>query len=47
MYMEFSFSDDPKPMVDLIAEDSRIGAVESELDHLKSIVRTQMRINHS
>ena len=43
MYMEFSFSDDPQPMVDLIAEDSRIGAVESEIEQLKSLVRVQMR----
>lgn len=43
MYMEFSFSDDPRPMVDLIAEDSRIGAVESDREQLKSIVRSQVR----
>lgn len=43
MYMEFSFSDDPRPMVDLIAEDSRIGAVEGEIESLKSVVRAQMR----
>lgn len=43
MYMEFSFSDDPRPMVDLIAEDSRIGAVEGEIENLKSVVRAQMR----
>jgi archaeal cell division control protein 6 len=47
MYMEFTFTGDPKAMMNRIIEDTRLEAVAAQEDLLRTVVNAQLREFHN